>query len=150
MPTRDWTHLCNHSLIDITGKISIIGIFDSINAPRAPVIHPQMHVVTSWTGRAGEKFTHQVKITPGEGIETEKPIIAISPPIKVLFRQVLIPDGSSRISRAYTAVPFAGIRFPAFGEYFIEVHADNELIHSIPFTVRKIIPRKKQPKIHNN
>lgn len=40
-------HVCDDAILDQTGKLSIIGIFENINTLNFPATHPQMAIVAS-------------------------------------------------------------------------------------------------------
>ncbi len=39
-------------IVDRSGKFSIVGIWEAINAPNFPAVHPQLFIVTGWKGDA--------------------------------------------------------------------------------------------------
>jgi hypothetical protein len=45
-----WAVLADYALVDATGKLSVIGIFDRLTASEFPSIHPILFVVVSWVG----------------------------------------------------------------------------------------------------
>src|SRR3712207_8783065 len=48
MPDVEWSLLCEYCLVDVTGKLSMLGIFDQFAASRLPVQQPALFVVTRW------------------------------------------------------------------------------------------------------
>jgi hypothetical protein len=50
----NFLHICDTAIIDkLTGKVSIVGIFENINASSFPAIHPTMSVVAGFEADPG-------------------------------------------------------------------------------------------------
>jgi hypothetical protein len=49
----DWAFICDYALIDASGKLSILGIFDRLFAANFPAAHPMLYVVASWVAPPG-------------------------------------------------------------------------------------------------
>jgi hypothetical protein len=69
MPTLDWAVLCDHALIDAGGKLTLIGLFESITTSVLPGLHPVMGVVSRWRTNPGEIFVLQTKLISPSDVE---------------------------------------------------------------------------------
>ena len=54
--------VCDHALIDQSGKLSVIGIFERIWVERFPAVHPRLHLVLRLKGRRTEVGDHPCEI----------------------------------------------------------------------------------------
>jgi hypothetical protein len=54
--------VCDHALIDQSGKLSVIGIFERIWVERFPAVHPRLHLVLRLKGRRTEIGQHPIVI----------------------------------------------------------------------------------------
>lgn len=49
----DWAFICDYALIDASGKVSVLGIFDRVFAASFPAAHSILYAVASWAGPPG-------------------------------------------------------------------------------------------------
>jgi hypothetical protein len=122
MPSIKYAHVCEYARIDVNGTVSIIGIFDTINAPALPVNFPFLHVITSLTGHKGETFQFQTRLSAPDG-----KILQAAPAVAIAFHQL---ESSTNQINGYL-----GVVFPAYGVYSIEFVIDGISVHTIPFRV---------------
>lgn len=54
--------VCDHALIDQSGKLSVIGIFERIWVAQFPAVHPRLHLVLRLKGRRTEIGDHPIVI----------------------------------------------------------------------------------------
>ena len=58
----DFAVVADYALVDQSGKMSVLGIFQHIWVPQFPVMHPRLHLVLRLKGRRTEVGEHQVQI----------------------------------------------------------------------------------------
>ena len=55
--------LADYANVTAEGKLNILGIFDRINVPELPVVHPQMHLILRLEAHSAERNrAHNVEI----------------------------------------------------------------------------------------
>ncbi len=67
MATIKWAELCDHVLVESSGKISVIGMFDGITARSFPAEHPDLWVVVKFEGFPGEKVGMEIDFVGPDG-----------------------------------------------------------------------------------
>ena len=55
----NYTLACDQVIVDINGKISIIGIFNKINAKSTPAVHTRFTITTNIMGHPGTYYTEK-------------------------------------------------------------------------------------------
>jgi hypothetical protein len=98
-----------------SGKWTLLGLFNSINAGGFPTTHPQMVVYLAIKGAEG-KIPLRVQIVPSD--RKEEPLIKIEAELTVNDPRAV----------ADLVVPLRGTTFTKPGEYSLQVFANNELI----------------------
>jgi hypothetical protein len=131
MPTIDWVFLCDYAFVDASGKASIIGIFENINAPTLPTNHPQLYIALGSKMNPGENFDLSAILSSSSGKEIAK----IDP------QKIAIPANAPGIIKGVMCFGFYSVQFSETGEHHIEIFVDGNSIHSIPLNVA-IIKRK--------
>ena len=58
----DFAVVADYALVDQSGKMSVLGIFQHIWVPQFPAMHPRLHLVLRLKGRRTEVGEHQVQI----------------------------------------------------------------------------------------
>lgn len=71
----EFIHLCDYAVVDTTGKLSVMGIFDTIGALKFPVVHASMYIAFQ-TMAVGAQI----------GIERDLRVEIADPDGKILFR----------------------------------------------------------------
>ena len=66
--TIEFAHICENVIVAKNGNLSIINIFNQINANNFPAVHPQMFVVIGVYGKTGEYPVNIKIIKKGEEI----------------------------------------------------------------------------------
>ena len=121
MPEVEWSLVCDYCLIDQTGKLSMLGIFERIAAESLPVLHPLLFVVTRWRSVAQESFVAETRIwTPTE--------------------QLLVSTGATQVpanpgGQNLTINQFRGLVLEREGQYLIELLAEGETARYYPLQV---------------
>lgn len=105
----DWAVVADYALIDQSGKLSVIGIFNRLWAPSFPSLHPVAHVVAALTGPANRSFTSELRFW-----SPTKELVVGGQQLSQIG-----PDG-----RAGAIFRLAPLPLPAPGEYIIELLVD--------------------------
>ena len=58
----DFAVVADYALVDQSGKMSVLGIFQHIWVPQFPAMHPRLHLVLRLKGRRTEIGEHRVQI----------------------------------------------------------------------------------------
>lgn len=113
--------LCDHALISQDGKLSLIGIFDHIGVLQLPAQHPRFFVVAVLQGETATSAVEMELVAPDD-----RPLmreqIGIDPQA--------IAAGSGNLIAEVTMLPLE-----MTGRYEFRLHADGQVIGSIPLTV---------------
>ena len=122
--------VCDHALVDQSGKLSVIGIFERIWVERFPAVHPRLHLVIRLKGRRTEIGEHPVQI-------------ALHDPEG---REVLRGDGSVQIGEPpagvteveASAVLAFDVPLERAGTYGFDITVDGEHQARVPITVSQM------------
>lgn len=107
-----------------TGKKSLIGLFDNINAVTAPCTHSKLSVFVALTQGIGE-YTAKIRC-----VKSDDNKVLMEGMGKIKFK-----DRKQRIDFNFELI---GLTFPEFGEYRFELICDNKLIIGRNFNLLKI------------
>lgn len=129
MPSRVWSHLCDYATIDASGKPTIVGDFDRINARSLPIQFPLFFVISKWNGYSGEFFTHRVRVVSPSGQE-----VAGTEEVNVTIQSAGNGDGNH-----VNIDSFMMLHLQEFGEYAIEILLNGNPVHILPLTVDQIV-----------
>lgn len=121
-PTVDWAMLADYAMVDSSGKLSVVGIFDRLWAATVPTLHPLLFVVARWKG-------------PPLGLVTVE--LSVWGPSKDLVvsgtqSAQLAPDGSASGIFRLSPLPLA-----SFGEYIVELVSGGESAAHLALTVEQ-------------
>ena len=128
MPSRVWSHLCDYATIDASGKPTIVGDFDRINARSLPIQFPLFFVISKWNGYSGEYFTHRVRVVSPSGQE-----ISSTEEVNVTIRAIGNSDGNH-----VNIDSFMMMQLQEFGEYAIEILLNGNPVHILRLNVIQI------------
>jgi hypothetical protein len=120
-PEVEWSLLCDYCLIDIAGKLTLVGIFDRLVVPALPVHAPLLVVVTRWRAPASDRFVAETRIwTP-----TEQLLVTTGPV------DVAVPAAGP----AMTVNQFRAVTFERAGQYLVELLAQGDTARYYPCEV---------------
>ncbi len=123
--------VCDQIITDrLTGKQSLIGMFSTINAFSFPAVHGQLCVFCSLTDGHGET---PLTIRFVDSNEARPPLVEGHG--KVIFKNPR--------SIANLTLQFHGLRFPAPGEYRVQIWCESELLREARLTL--VQARQPQP-----
>jgi hypothetical protein len=120
--------LCD-AAADYQGRLSILGIFDTIFAPNLPAVHPQCSLALRIRFTKVEEGRHALTlhIVDNDGN-------MIIPPLQGEFGIQL--RGQDRHGSANLVLNLQGLQFAKYGEYAANLAIDGHEIGSIPFWVK--------------
>jgi len=115
----------------LTGKKTLVGLFDRVHAGRLPCVHPAMNVFVSLTGGMGE--------CPCEVVceHSSADAVAFSAKGKVSFK-----DPAQVVDLVFR---LKGVRFPQEGTYWLRF-----LVDGIPIMMRRVMVLKRQQAKNEN
>jgi uncharacterized protein DUF6941 len=125
MPTIDWAFLCDYAFVDASGKSSIIGVFENINALALPTTHSQMYVALGMKFSPGDDFEVGSKITSPTGKEISQ----------VNAQRITIPANANGAAKGVVAFGYYGTQFSETGEHHIEIFLNGNSVYFIPVTI---------------
>lgn len=125
--------LCD-AAADYQGRLSILGVFDTIFASQLPAIHPFCSVAIRMTFERIERGKHGLTLH----IVNEDGVFVI-PPFEGDFR-VEMP-GNSRIASVNMVINLGQLKFNEYGEYAINLAIDGRQEATLSFWVKE--PPKK-------
>jgi hypothetical protein len=125
--------LCD-AATDNSGKLNILGTFDTIYTSQLPAIHPQCSIAIRMTFNKSEEGSHKVKLNFVD--EDGK---SVMPPIEIPI-DVQVPDETIFLSRNFI-VNIQKLKFDKEGLYSIDVAVNGRQEGNIPLLVR-MAPRQ--------
>src|SRR2546427_5017375 len=133
----DFAVVADYALVDQSGKMSVLGIFQHIGVPQSPAVHPRLHLVVGMKGKRREVGEHQVQIK----LLDEEDAELLGGSGTVNFAEP--PAGVTEIEAA--AVLVFDVPFPHAGQYRFEITVDGERKASVPITVSQMPTAPAQP-----
>ena len=117
--------LCDAATADHSGKLNLLGAFDTLFARQAPLTHPSCAVALRMRFDPAEDGTHslELRFVDSDG----KPLLQ---PMKAPITIVASPD--TRTHSRNFIVNFQQLRLPAFGEYRIDLFFDGQAVSTHP------------------
>lgn len=125
--------LADHVAETREGKLVIVGEFNAIRAPNAPVTHSRMFLVARLEARVTEGSQHRLRIALVD--EDGNHVIPASPEIPIDF----VPTSPGHPLVAQVIVGLENIRFPHFGDYEFHLLVDGRLLADVPLTVAQVL-----------
>jgi len=119
---------------DSSGKLNLLGAFDTIYAPHMPAVHPQCAVALRVTFFPGDEGARQISINfiNADGHS----IMPGFPPIPV---DVTLPGEVHFLTRNFI-VNIQQLKFEEPGLYSVDIQLDGETETSIPLLVKLLPP----------
>lgn len=125
--------LADHVTETREGKLVIVGEFDTIGAPRAPVTHAPMYLVA----RLEAADAAQDDLAPGFQLglynAAGEEVVPLSPanPLNI------VRTGDGR-RRGQVIIQLGGVQFPDFGTYTFRLVVDGHVLAQVPVHVIQI------------
>src|SRR3990167_891819 len=119
--------LCDHAFLSIDKKVNIIGVFETINAAKFPVIHPKFVIVGSIAPNKKD-FKMSINIVDQEGSQVLGDIEE---------REVNLPKSGEGQNFNFI-VEVVNSNFAKPGVYSVKITIDGEIIGEMPLKVVEI------------
>jgi len=115
---------------DSAGKLNILGVYDTIGAPKMPAVHPRCAVVLKIRFERIERGEHRLKLNIID--EDGTPVIpSLEAPLNVHF------PNSQPSATAQMILDLHNLKFTRFGQFAIDLAVDGRQEASIPLFVRQ-------------
>ena len=137
----DFAVVADYALVDQSGKMSVLGIFQHIWVQQFPAMHPRLHLVLRLKGKRTEIGEHAVQIRLADDADTE----LLGGSGTVNFAEP--PAGVTEIEAA--AVLVFDVPFPHAGQYRFDITVDGERKATVPITVSQLPPQPIEPPAPN-
>jgi uncharacterized protein DUF6941 len=126
----DFAVVADYALVDQSGKLSVLGIFQHIWVQQFPAMHPRLHLVLRLKGRRTEVGDHavQIRLLDEHGSES------LGGSGNVMFAEP--PAGVTEIEAG--AILVFDVPFPHAGVYRFEITIDGEQKAAVPVTVSQL------------
>jgi hypothetical protein len=109
LPTLEWLHVCDHAFRDETGKLCMIGLFDSLASQELPGRLPVLCVALGLADGMGD-YEVGLQIEAPNGTAQNMKL----PPVNLADRQ----------AKARAVIRLAGMPFEEFGTYTFRLVLD--------------------------
>ena len=116
---------------DYGGKLSVVGVFDTIFARQAPVVHPTWAITLKVRFDKIEEGPKKIRISISDADGK-----VVLPPIEISHDAKCPPDHHSGTFQIVANI--GGVKFENFGEYSIDLAVDGRHEGSIPLYVRQV------------
>jgi len=126
----DFSVVADYALVDQSGKISVLGIFQHIWVQQFPAMHPRLHLVLRLKGRRTEIGEHAVHIR----LVDEQGVEILGGSGSVTFAEP--PAGVTEIEAA--AILVFDVPFPHPGMYKFAIMLDGQGAAEVPITVSQM------------
>jgi hypothetical protein len=115
---------------DQSGKLNVLGAFDSIYARKMPAVHRACAIAARIRFEKIEEGEHKVRVDVVD--EDGKAIVPrLDGEISVRIRDDAGSSGTNLI------LNLQGLKFERYGRYSINLAIDGREVHSLPFSVRE-------------
>ena len=124
---------------DYGGKLTVVGIFDTLGAPQTPVLHPQLCVAAKLRFDDTEAGPKQARFTLAD--LDGRPVL---PPIDM---PIVAPAAPPEIATSVVnlVINIGHVRFERLGEYSLDLSLDGLPVASAPLFLRPAAPLPRPP-----
>ena len=116
---------------DYAGKLSVVGVFDTLFAKQAPIVHPHWCVAVKIRFEKIEEGQKRIRLSISDA-DGKAALPALEMPIVAA-----VPDDAPSAT-VNLVVNFGGIKFERFGEHTVDLAVDGRHEASIPLFVRQV------------
>ena len=116
---------------DYAGKLSVVGVFDTLFAKQAPIVHPHWCVAVKIRFEKIEEGQKRIRLSISD-VDGKAALPALEMPIVAA-----VPDDAPSAT-VNLVVNFGGIKFERFGEHSVDLAVDGRHEASIPLFVRQV------------
>jgi len=133
----DFAVVADYALVDQSGKLSVLGMFQHIWVQQFPAMHPRLHLVLRLKGKRTEVGEHavQIRLLDEDGSES------LGGSGNVMFAEP--PAGITEIEAG--AILVFDVPFPHAGVYQFQITIDGEQKAAVPVTVSQLPPPAPGP-----
>jgi Family of unknown function (DUF6941) len=133
----DFAVVADYALVDQSGKLSVLGIFQHIWVQQFPAMHPRLHLVLRLKGKRTEVGEHavQIRLLDEDGNES------LGGSGNVMFAE---PSAGITEIEAGAILVF-DVPFPHAGVYHFQITIDGEQKAAVPVTVSQLLPPAPGP-----
>lgn len=128
--------LCD-AATDNSGKLNILGTFDTIYTTQLPAIHPQCSIALRMAFSKAEEGAHKVRLTFMD--EDGKPVM----PNIDMSVDVKVPDDTIFVSRNFI-VNIHQLKFERPGLYSVDISMEGRQVGSISLLVKQLPSKQEQ------
>jgi hypothetical protein len=122
--------LCDFAA-DYGGKLTVVGIFDSIFARQIPAVHPHCCVAVKLRFEKIEEGPKKLRLSISD--DDGRPVL---PPIEIPIQVAMPPEAHTNAIQVVANI--GGMKIDAFGEYSIDLALDGRHEGSIPLFARQM------------
>jgi hypothetical protein len=122
--------LCDAANED-SGKLNLLGAFDTIYAPQMPAVHPQCAVALRGTFMSGDEGERKLKLN---FVNADGRAIMPSIEIPVV---VTLPDDSHFVTRNFI-INIQQLKFAEAGLYSVDIRLEDKSRGNIPLSVKLV------------
>ena len=117
--------LCDAATADSSGKLNLLGAFDTLFAGTAPLMHPSCAVALRMRFELGDEGVHpiELRLVDSDGKD-------VLPPMKASV--TVGPHKEVRTASRNFVLNFQQLRLPKFGEYRVDLFYKNQPAGWIP------------------
>jgi len=124
-------NLCDYATGDISGKMTLVGVFDSVYSRELPVVIMFCSVAIRVRFDKAEEGSKRLRATI---IDSDG--IVIVPATETPVQVFVPPEWQTSITQIVAVIP--QLQLPHFGEYSLELEIDGQLQASTPLYAREI------------
>jgi hypothetical protein len=122
--------LCDFAA-DYAGKLTVVGVFDSIYARQMPAVHAHCCLAVKLRFEKIEEGAKKLRLSVADDDGR-----AVLPPIELAINVAMPPDAPSNAIQVVANI--GGMKIDSFGEYSIDLALDGRHEGSIPLFVRQM------------
>ena len=122
--------LCDAATVDVSGKLNVLGAFDTIWAARMPAVYPQCAIALRARFDGLERGEHRVTVN-FVNLDGKHLIPSANGTININFS-----DGQ-RSGSANLVLNLQMLKLESYGEYSIDLAVDGQNVSSVPLFVRE-------------
>jgi hypothetical protein len=127
--------LCDAATVDVSGKLNVLGAFDTISTGNMPTVYPQCAIALRIRFENIERGSHRVAVNFVD-VDGKHIIPGANGTININF-----PD-LQRSGSANLVLNLQMLKIEKYGEYSIDLAVDTRKEASLPLYVREIKPLK--------
>jgi len=128
--------LCD-AATDNSGKLNILGTFDTIYTTQLPASHPQCSIALRMAFSKAEEGAHKVRLSFVD--EDGKPVMQEIP----MTVEVKVPEDTIFASKNFI-VNIHQLKFERPGLYSVDISMDGRQVGSISLLVKQLPPKEEQ------